>query len=121
MRAGIHHRQFAGIGAGFQFLLTFALRFSYRFYLARVARLVKGVKYENVKNVMLIGAGEAGQLILRDLQKNDPRRKVVCIIDDNPNKHGRFIEGVCESPALVKTDRVGVVLHNVQPEDDHSA
>ncbi len=82
------------IGAGFQVLLTFAIRFSYRFYLARVEKLVKGVKVENVINVMLIGAGEAGQLILRDLQKNDPKRKVVCIIDDNPNKWNRYIFGV---------------------------
>ena len=82
------------IGAGLQFILTFAIRFSYRFYLARLEKIAKGVKYDNVTNVMLIGAGEAGQLIIRDIQKNDHSRKVVCIIDDNPNKWNRYIFGI---------------------------
>ena len=82
------------IGAGFQFIFTFAIRFSYRYYLMRIDSAARRSKYENVINVMLIGAGEAGQLILRDLQKNDHTRKVVCIIDDNPNKWNRYIFGV---------------------------
>ena len=44
---------------------------------------------------MLIGAGNAGQMILRDIrQSKEVNGKVCCVIDDNPNKHGRFIEGV---------------------------
>ena len=44
---------------------------------------------------MLIGAGEAGQMILRDLNKSESyRNRVVCIIDDNPNKWNRYIDGV---------------------------
>ncbi len=44
---------------------------------------------------MLIGAGSAGQMILRDINRTkEINDKVVCCIDDNPNKWGRFIEGI---------------------------
>lgn len=44
---------------------------------------------------MLIGAGSAGQIILRDLHgANEVNERVCCIIDDNRNKWGRFIDGV---------------------------
>ena len=44
---------------------------------------------------MLIGAGAAGQMILRDLNRSETSGdRVCCIIDDNPNKWNRFMEGV---------------------------
>ncbi len=44
---------------------------------------------------MLIGAGSAGQMILRDLSKaKETSDKIYCIIDDNPNKWKRFIDGI---------------------------
>ena len=44
---------------------------------------------------MLIGAGAAGRLILRDIRSaQETNDKVVCIIDDNPNKWNRYIDGV---------------------------
>lgn len=48
-----------------------------------------------MNRVMLIGAGSAGQMILRDL-RNDAQINdtVCCIIDDDKEKHGRFLDGV---------------------------
>ena len=48
-----------------QFILTLGIRFSYRFIL-----LMRGRRNETVveKRVMIIGAGEAGQMILRDIK-----------------------------------------------------
>jgi len=44
---------------------------------------------------MLVGAGNAGQMILHDgLRMKDANLRFCCIIDDNPNKWGRYIEGV---------------------------
>ena len=44
---------------------------------------------------MLIGAGNAGQMILRDIRASrEISEKVCCIIDDNPNKWNRYIDGV---------------------------
>ena len=80
-------------GAMMQFLLLIAPRFSYRFVLLMRAKRKKND--ETVGRVMLIGAGEAGQMILRDiLTAKESRDKVVCIIDDNPNKWNRYIEGI---------------------------
>ncbi len=45
--------------------------------------------------VMLIGAGDAGQMILRDIMANPSTHDtVVCFIDDDPNKQKRLLEGV---------------------------
>ena len=80
------------MGPIIQFLLVIWIRFSYRFILLERSRRVRS---KNAKNVMLIGAGEAGQLILRDITKSkDTADQVKCIIDDNPNKWGRYIDGV---------------------------
>ena len=81
-----------GMGALMQVLLLLGIRFSYRLVLllrvhARAAA--------NQKRVMLIGAGSAGQIILRDIERSaEINEKVVCIIDDNPNKWGRYIDDV---------------------------
>ena len=81
-------------GIGFQFLFSVAIRFSYRFVLLlRDSRA--GTEID--KKVLVIGAGEAGRMIIRDVNfVNDGKSdaKVVAIIDDNPNKWGRYIDGV---------------------------
>ena len=80
------------MGPILQFLLVIGIRFSYRFVLLERSRRVKN---KNAKNVMLIGAGEAGQIILRDIIKSkETADQVKCIIDDNPNKWGRYMDGV---------------------------
>ena len=80
-------------GAGTQFVLLLIPRFTYRLLL-----YFKVAAYKNagiVDRVMLIGAGQAGQMILRDINNNRKLHdKVVCIIDDNPNKWNRFLDGV---------------------------
>ncbi|MCI8514254.1 MAG: polysaccharide biosynthesis protein [Lachnospiraceae bacterium] len=81
------------IGPIVQFGLTVAIRFAYRFVLLERGRRQKNGK--PAKNVMIIGAGAAGQSILRELL-NSQRAHVrpCCMIDDNSNKWGRFVEGV---------------------------
>ena len=46
--------------------------------------------------VLLIGAGSAGQMIIRDVINggSDTEDKIVAIIDDNPNKWGRYIDNI---------------------------
>ena len=81
-------------GIGFQFLFSVSIRFSYRFVLLlRDSRA--GIEID--KKVLVIGAGEAGRMIIRDVNfVNDGKNnsKIVAIIDDNPNKWGRYIDGV---------------------------
>ena len=65
-------------------------RFSYRLYLN-----LKKNNNKDFKRVMLIGAGDAGMQIINELNKSDKvDKRIVCIIDDNSNKHGRYIEGI---------------------------
>ena len=78
------------IGAFLQFAFVVIVRFSYRVYLAMSSIVGKNTK----DRIMLIGAGAAGQMILRDLNDDPAKGKVVCVIDDNANKWGRYIENV---------------------------
>ena len=80
------------IGPLLQLLLMAAIRFSYRLVL-----LLRNVqtKSENYGRVMIIGAGNAGQAICRDIQRaKEINDKVMCFIDDDPNKWNRYIDGV---------------------------
>lgn len=72
-------------------LLCGALRLSYRC----VRRTRAGLRSEGEKRTMLIGGGQAGAIALREFQTS-PRseNKVVCIIDDSPNKIGSYLRGV---------------------------
>ena len=82
-------------GAMFQFCATLGIRFSYRLLNMEKRRLTRSAAENAKSRIMLVGAGEAGQLILRELQKAPGDVGVVkCIIDDNSNKWGRYVEGV---------------------------
>ena len=79
------------VGACLQVMFLTGLRFSYRFVL-----LMRGKhRHSNKKRVMLIGAGNAGQMIMHDAaQLARQNLKIVCIIDDNRNKWYRNVEGI---------------------------
>ncbi len=75
-------------------LLTciFVSRFSYRFF-----RSLKH-KQQNRKNrisVMVIGAGEAANVIIKEIVNSNFSTMVIkCIIDDDKGKWGRYIQGI---------------------------
>lgn len=54
-----------------QFCLTIGIRFSYRFVLLERSRREKLMKKKQEKNILLIGAGDAGRMILRDVQRTE--------------------------------------------------
>ena len=79
------------IGIILQFIFVMGIRFSYRIILGIHSRRASS----GTKRVMLIGAGAAGQMILRDLNRSHSNSdRICCIIDDNPNKWNRYMEGV---------------------------
>lgn len=54
-------------------------------------------KYEktgNIRRVMIVGAGSAASLLIKELQYGPGDSKVVCIIDDNPAKKGKYIHSI---------------------------
>ena len=81
------------IGCLTQFLLVAGVRFAYRYITLERARREQSRRVSH--NAMVIGAGAAGQIILRELKASrEVQARPCCVIDDNPNKWGRFIEGV---------------------------
>lgn len=112
------------IGIVIQFCLTLGVRFSYRFILLLRSRTVKK---QSETNVMLIGAGSAGQMIQRDIVgAREINEKVACFIDDNPNKWGRYIDGVpifggrdsiMEAVKKFDIKKIYVVIPSAKPED----
>lgn len=51
-------------------------------------------KAESLRNVMIVGAGAAASLLIKELQYGSGESKVVCIIDDNPAKKGKYIHSI---------------------------
>ena len=85
-------RSFPILHVLFLAVLTCASRFSYRL-IRNILRKLRENK--NSKRTMLIGAGEAGALVLREFQKSvKSKNRVVCIIDDDTTKHGKYIHNV---------------------------
>ena len=86
-------RSFYFAGFIMSFMSTTALRFSYRF----MRQLMAGISTEKSERdrILMIGAGEAGRQLIREINSN-PRlgSRVVCIIDDNPSKRRRYLDGV---------------------------
>ena len=101
---------------------TTTTRFSYR-----ALRILKN-RFENqereILNTMVVGAGEAGSIIIREMQvSRHLSRKVSCIIDDNPNKWGRDIEGIPvvggrdEILRSVEKYQIVLAIPTLQPSD----
>ena len=72
--------------------LIFVSRFSYRF--------LRSMKHRNNNrnnqiSVMVIGAGEAANVIIKEIVNSNFSTMIVrCIIDDDKGKWGRFIQGI---------------------------
>ncbi|MDD6042781.1 MAG: polysaccharide biosynthesis protein, partial [Eubacteriaceae bacterium] len=81
------------MGITLQFVFTIGIRFAYRFIL-----LLRADRYgtkKRKKRVMCIGGGKSGSMVIRELHTSQHiSEELCCIIDDNPNKWGRYIEGV---------------------------
>ena len=79
------------IGALLQYVAVLGIRFSYRFIL-----LIRKIRVKQVNSrIMVIGAGSAGQMLIRDIQRaGEVDGEVLCIIDDNQNKWGRTIDNI---------------------------
>ncbi|MDE7278942.1 MAG: polysaccharide biosynthesis protein [Oscillospiraceae bacterium] len=80
-------------GTVFQFCAVTAIRFLYRFI--NLERSRRNKASNAIHRAMVIGAGSAGQVIVRDLKSSAESDIIpVCVIDDNKNKWGRFMDGV---------------------------
>jgi len=74
-------------------VFTAGVRFLYR--IIKIHFSGAGIKSTAPAKVMLIGAGETGHMVIRDiLTSASVNKEVLCIIDDDKNKIGSYINGV---------------------------
>ena len=112
------------IGITVQFIATLGIRFFYRFVLLLRGRTNNE---EQKKNVMIIGAGSAGQMLFRDIKHaKETNETVACFIDDNPNKWDRYIDDVpvfgsrdhiLEAVDKFNIDKIYVAVPSANPQD----
>ena len=125
-------RSYYFIGFLLSFLLTTGMRFSYRilrFYINSSTTELNSEKTEK-EHIMVIGAGAAGQALIKEIINSKKlNTQVVCIIDDNPTKHGRVLEGITivgdrySIPEMAKKYKVDRIIYAI-PEaaaDDRKA
>lgn len=74
--------------------LTIVSRFSYRF--GRIAlHNYQNVKKQEPIRTMIVGAGAAGYMIVREMKNSKHlNRKIPCIIDDDAAKAGTYLQGI---------------------------
>ncbi|MBO5229052.1 MAG: polysaccharide biosynthesis protein, partial [Lachnospiraceae bacterium] len=105
------------VGFVMSFLFTAGIRFSYRFLRAVSRLLLQKEKSYGDERIMIIGAGMAGRTLVHEILMTDRMRaKVCCVIDDNPSKHRRYIDGVqivgnrYDIPKVVKEYNITKIL-----------
>lgn len=113
-------------GAILMYMGLTGIRFSYRFL-----RMMKGKATvdSNIKrkNVMIVGAGAAGQTLMREYKQSEKlNSRLCCFIDDNPNKLNRLVDGIPvvgdrhDIPYMVKkykVDKIVIALPTASKED----
>ena len=88
-------RTYYYLGLFLSFVCTVCIRFSYRFLRLVRSHMSGSRQKAGLKNVMIIGAGEAGRQLIHEFSVNPHLRcRVVCLIDDNPDKKDLILEGV---------------------------
>lgn len=81
------------VGYMLSFGLTTFLRFSYRIF--RFYLIKSDGDADETDRIMMVGGGAAGQVLIKELTNGKRvHTKVCCVIDDNPNKLGRVLEGI---------------------------
>ena len=96
---------------------TMMSRFAYRF--AREKRRKRHNKNNGI-SVMIVGAGDAGNTIIKEINSSYfSTMRIRAIIDDDPHKQGRFIQGIkvvggrdkiVENAALLGIDEIIIAI-----------
>lgn len=83
------------VGFVFNYISTVAIRFSYRLIRTAQRKISHVTHASGLKNVMLIGAGDAGRALALEFNNSDyVKDHLACVIDDNPVKWNKQLCGV---------------------------
>jgi FlaA1/EpsC-like NDP-sugar epimerase len=81
----------------------------------RVGLYLRAARGDSGRRVLVVGAGSAGSLLLREIQNRpDLDLHVVGFLDDDPSLRGRTIGGV---PVLGPTDMLGEMVERLRVEE----
>lgn len=94
MFGGILPRSYYPLSFVFSLIGTAGMRLGYRYL--RTLRMERNSAAEKeMKNIMVIGGGVAGTMLIREIKESRfINGKVCCVIDDNKSKHGFYVNGV---------------------------
>lgn len=113
-------RSYYFIGFLLSFLSTTALRFSYRFIRRMKVVFERGTGEQKIDRIMIIGAGEAGRMLIREFAHSQfLSGRVVCLIDDNSSKFRKMLSGVrivgnrYDIPEMVKKYDVNKIIYAI--------
>ena len=108
------------VGLVFSFVSTVGIRFSYRLVRTAQQKITHMTHSAGVKNVMIVGAGDAGRALANEFINSDfVRDNVVCVIDDNPHKLHKRLCGVpivgdrYSIPEMVKRYKVNKIIYAI--------
>ena len=105
----------------FAFLSCFIL--CVRFFF-RIIQIVKNqhrrLGKKKAENVLIVGAGEATAILLREFQNSQfLNQNIMCLVDDNPNKVGKSMRGVLiegnryDIPKLVNKHKITTIIVSI--------
>ena len=101
----------------FSFVCTVAIRFAYRLWRTALRKVSHMTHASGVKNVMLIGAGDAGRALAMEFTNSDyVRDHLACVIDDNPVKLNKHLCGApivgnrYDIPQMVRQYKVDKII-----------
>lgn len=88
-----------------ELLFAGGLRFSLRLLAESKTNSNRPASSQPTKRALIIGAGDAGALVVKEMQRN-PLLNIspVCFLDDNPDKHHQQIHGIPVVGGLDKLD-----------------
>ncbi len=105
------------VGFLVSFVFTVCVRFSYRLWLSVLRKVSHAAHASGMKNVMLIGAGDAGRALAQEFINSDfIKDHLACVIDDNPTKQGKDLCGVpivgsrVQIPSAVKRYKISKII-----------
>ena len=113
-----------------QFITTALGRYTSRFvrYIRKGNKIFgKPVSYQGQLRIMIIGAGEAGRTLIREMRNNTKMGMVpVCLIDDDPEKTDQYMDGIkimgtrvdiMQVAETMKIDRIIIAIPSASPQE----
>ena len=102
----------------FRIHIIFAVLFAIGIMVIRMSyRILRYLQHEYIRNrggiggrIVIVGAGEAGSMLLHDINNNPERGQVVALVDDDIDKHNASINGV---RVMGGTDSIIEICENV--------